>query len=145
MPETNRVNRDMLTKLHEATKDLDISWFFVKGHDHNFGNVKADELARSVLLEAGSSREPPGDKPQVSESKLQEASLGALVAFDWSKQLEDPGIQKVADQVTNAEPDAELPPSLHRISSSRTTSFGMLIRRTKITSGLSFQERTAAC
>jgi ribonuclease HI len=46
-------NKDLWQALDEAAARHDIQWKWVKGHDGNFGNEKADELANLGVDELG--------------------------------------------------------------------------------------------
>lgn len=78
------VNKKLMLDLVEAKQQLTIRWLFTKGHSEDFGNSKADELAKQVLQ---------------SDSH----KLGAVVKFNPEQQLRDPAIQRIHAALTDEE------------------------------------------
>lgn len=81
---TNRrkqvINIQHMKELIEAKEGLNINWFFVQGHNNDFGNEKADELAKAALL------------PH---------QFNALAIFDSEEQRRDSQIEAVFDNIDN--------------------------------------------
>lgn len=76
------VNQKLIRELADHTEGLDINWCFVKGHNQNFGNTKADELAKSVLSKSCH-------------------KIAAALVFGEAEQLKDPTIRRIHQQLSN--------------------------------------------
>lgn len=81
---TNRrkqvINIQHMKELIEAKEGLNINWYFVQGHNNDFGNDKADELAKAALL------------PH---------QLNVMTVFDSREQRKDSQIEAVIDNIEN--------------------------------------------
>lgn len=78
------VNKKLMLDLLEAKSDLSVNWVFTRGHNEDFGNTKADDLAKSALI---------GDSHK----------LGAVLTFSENQQLKDPAIERVHVALVNPE------------------------------------------
>jgi ribonuclease HI len=69
-------NVDLWQKLDELVQKHDVEWIWVRGHDGNPGNERADELAKRVsgatpgrgLRESEDEAEGEGEKANISSS-----------------------------------------------------------------------------
>ena len=52
-------NEDLWKRLEDSMSEHSISWHWVKGHDGNEGNERADQLARDGLVSANLIKIPP--------------------------------------------------------------------------------------
>jgi len=72
-------NQDRIKELIEATQGLDIEWRFTEGHAGDFGNDKADELARNAITGT--------------------VTCTLVINFGKEQQLADPEIKKTYEEI----------------------------------------------
>lgn len=78
------VNKDLFSRLLEVKSGIQIEWIHVRGHSDTEGNIRADNLARSLL------------DPQAEQ-------LCALVTCKHRVQQDDPEIEEIKIQLINGE------------------------------------------